>query len=60
VGFQLIAVAVAVQVYELTGSWFKVGLVGLVGLVLFGRWGGAVADAVDRRVLLLLGSSLLL
>ena len=58
-GFQLIAVAVAVQVYELTGSWFKVGLVGLVGLVLFGRWGGAVADAVDRRVLLL-GSSLLL
>jgi hypothetical protein len=61
VGFQLTAVAVAVQVYELTGSSFWVGmLVGLVGLVLFGRWGGAVADAVDRRVLLLLGSSLLL
>jgi hypothetical protein len=34
-------------------------MLGLVGLVLFGRWGGAVADAVDRRVLLL-GSSLLL
>jgi MFS family permease len=59
VDFQLTAVAVAVQVYELTGSWFRVGMLGLVGLVLFGRWGGAVADAVDRRVLLL-GSSLLL
>src|SRR5918994_555733 len=35
------------------------GLVGLVPLVLFGLWGGAVADAVDRRRLLL-GSSLLL
>jgi len=35
-------------------------MLGLVGLVLFGRWGGAVADAVDRRLLLLLGSSLTL
>jgi MFS family permease len=35
------------------------GLVGLVPLVMFGLWGGAVADAVDRR-LLLLGSSLTL
>ena len=62
VGFQLTAVAVPVQVYELTGSSFWVGMLGLVGLVplvLFGLWGGAVADAVDRRVLLL-GSSLLL
>jgi len=49
-------------VFELTGSSFWVGMLGLVGLVpliLFGLWGGAVADAVDRR-LLLLGSSLLL
>jgi MFS family permease len=62
IGFQLTAVAVPVQVYELTGSSFWVGMLGLVGLVplvLFGLWGGAVADAVDRRVLLL-GSSLLL
>jgi MFS family permease len=62
IGFQLTAVAVPVQVYELTGSSFWVGMLGLVGLVplvLFGLWGGAVADAVDRR-LLLLGSSLLL
>jgi MFS family permease len=62
VGFQLTAVAVPVQVYGLTGSSFWVGMLGLVGLVplvLFGLWGGAVADAVDRRVLLL-SSSLLL
>ncbi|HET9557318.1 MAG TPA: MFS transporter [Actinomycetota bacterium] len=62
VGFQLTAVAVPVQVYELTGSSFWVGMLGLVGLVplvMFGLWGGAVADAVDRR-LLLLGSSLVL
>jgi MFS family permease len=55
-------VAVPVQVYELTGSSFWVGMLGLVGLVplvVFGLWGGAVADAVDRR-LLLLGSSLTL
>ena len=62
IGFQLTAVAVPVQVFELTGSSFWVGMLGLVGLVplvAFGLWGGAVADAVDRR-LLLLGSSLLL
>jgi MFS family permease len=55
-------VAVPVQVYELTGSSFWVGMLGLAGLVplvLFGLWGGAVADAVDRRMLLL-GASLLL
>jgi MFS family permease len=56
VGFQLTSVAVPVQVYELTGTSFWVGMLGLVGLVplvLFGLWGGAVADAVDRRLLLL-------
>jgi MFS family permease len=60
IGFQVSAVAVPVQVYEMTGSSFWVGMLGLVGLVplvVFGLWGGAVADAVDRR-LLLLGSSL--
>src|ERR687897_2024772 len=56
VGFQLTAVAVPLQVYELTGSSFWVGMLGLVGLVplvVFGLWGGAIADAVDRRLLLL-------
>ncbi|HZA83654.1 MAG TPA: MFS transporter [Actinomycetes bacterium] len=60
VGFQLTSVAVPVQVYELTGTSFWVGMLGLAGLVplvVFGLWGGAVADAVDRRRLLL-GSSL--
>ncbi|MCA1682728.1 MAG: MFS transporter, partial [Actinobacteria bacterium] len=59
IGFQLTAVAVSVQVYAITRSSFYVGLIGLVGLVPligFGLWGGAVADAVDRRRLLLLSS----
>lgn len=55
-GFQLTAVAVPVQVYAITDSSFWVGVLGVVGLVpliVFGLWGGAVADAVDRRRLLL-------
>jgi MFS family permease len=62
VGFQLTAVAVPVQVYELTGSSFWVGMLGAVGfvpLVIFGLWGGAVADAVDRRRLLIVSCSVL-
>ena len=50
VGFQLTAVAVPVQVYELTGSSFWVGMLGLVGLVplvMFGLWGGAVAEPLN-------------
>ncbi len=56
VGTQVTAVAVPIQVYEQTGSAFAVGLVGLAGLlplVLLGLYGGAVADAVDRRRLVL-------
>jgi MFS family permease len=33
------------------------GLFGLVPLVVFGLWGGAIADAVDRRTLLLFTNS---
>lgn len=61
-GFQLTAVAVPVQVYKMTGSSFWVGALGLVGLVpliVFGLWGGAVADAVDRRRLLLVSCLLM-
>ena len=50
----LTQVAVPVQVYALTGSSLYVGLVGLAGLipiVVFGLYGGAIADAVDRRQL---------
>jgi MFS family permease len=57
IGAQLTVVAVPVQIYNLTQSSGKVGLTGLFGLVpllVFGLWGGAIADAVDRRVLLLI------
>jgi MFS family permease len=56
VGAQLTVVAVPTQIYQLTGSSAYVGLTGLFGLVplvVFGLWGGAIADAVDRRLLLL-------
>lgn len=59
IGYQLTAVAVAVQVYDISRSSFYVGLLGIVALVPligFGLWGGAVADAVDRRLLLLVAS----
>jgi MFS family permease len=62
VGFQVTAVAVPVQVYEVSGSSFWVGLLGAVGLVpliVFGLWGGAIADVVDRRVLLIVSSLVL-
>jgi MFS family permease len=59
IGFQLTSVAVSGQVYAITGSSLWVGLLGpasLIPLVIFGLWGGAVADAVDRRRLLIIGS----
>ncbi|WP_433251255.1 MFS transporter [Streptosporangium sp. CA-135522] len=59
IGFQLTSVAVSAQIYDITESSFWVGMLGpanLVPLVVFGLWGGAVADAVDRRRLLLVGA----
>lgn len=56
VGSQLTAVAVPKQIYDITHSSAWVGyasLAGLVPMVLFALWGGAVADTVDRRKLLL-------
>ena len=56
IGTQVTAVAVPLQVYAQTRSAAAVGLVGLAGLVplvLLGLYGGAVADAVDRRRLVL-------
>jgi MFS family permease len=58
-GFQFTAVAVPVEMYAITGSSAWVGLLGLAALVpllVFGLWGGAAADVVDRRKLLLAGS----
>ncbi|MEU2927427.1 MFS transporter [Streptomyces sp. NPDC007251] len=56
VGSQLTAVAVPKQIYDVTHSSAWVGyasLAGLVPMVAFALWGGAVADTVDRRKLLL-------
>ncbi|WNZ14097.1 MFS transporter [Streptomyces sp. 11x1] len=56
VGSQLTAVAVPKQIYDITDSSAWVGyasLAGLLPLVVFALWGGAVADSVDRRTLLL-------
>jgi MFS family permease len=60
IGAQLSVVAVPTQIYALTGSSAYVGLTGLFGLVplvVFGLWGGAIADAMDRRVMLLVTGS---
>ena len=57
VGSQLTAVAVPKQIYDITGSSAWVGyasLAGLVPMVVFALWGGAVADSMDRRKLLLI------
>ncbi|MGW4648480.1 MFS transporter [Kitasatospora sp. NPDC004289] len=60
IGQQMTAVAVSVQVFQLTESTFATGLVGLfslVPLVVLGLFGGAIADTVDRRLLGLFGSA---
>lgn len=59
IGAQLTVVAVPAQIYALTGSSAYVGLTGLFGLVplvVFGLWGGALADAMDRRLLMVLST----
>jgi MFS family permease len=56
IGAQLTVVAVPAQIYVMTGSSAYVGLTGLFGLVplvVFGLWGGALADVFDRRTILL-------
>ncbi|MFI7425984.1 MFS transporter [Micromonospora sp. NPDC049836] len=61
-GFQFTAVAVPVEMFALTRVSFWVGLLGVAGfvpLLVFGLWGGAVADARDRRRVLLAGGALL-
>jgi ENTS family enterobactin (siderophore) exporter len=63
IGTQLTTVAVGLQVYDLTGSTFKVGLVGLfavVPLVSLGLYGGSIVDAHDRRRVVLVTSTGLL
>ena len=62
VGGALTRFAVTLQVYEITRSPFAVGVVGLVQLVpilVIGLAGGSLADAIDRRKLVLATNCLL-
>ncbi|MFG2309676.1 MFS transporter [Streptomyces sp. NPDC048566] len=55
-GSFLTFVALPVQMKELTGSAAAVGAIGaaeLVPLIVFGLYGGALADALDKRALIL-------
>lgn len=56
IGAQLTVVAVPAQIYADTGSSAYVGLTGLFGLVplvVFGLYGGALADHFDRRSIMI-------
>ncbi len=55
-GSMITYVALPFQVAELTGSFVAVGLIGLaelVPLVVFGLYGGALADSIDRRTMVI-------
>ncbi|MET0448983.1 MAG: MFS transporter [Aeromicrobium sp.] len=57
IGAQLTVVAVPAQLYADTGESFYVGLAGVFGLVplvVFGLYGGALADVFDRRTMLII------
>lgn len=48
-------VAIPFQIFRITGSHLAVGIVGgieLVPLIVFGLWGGALADRFDRRMIM--------
>src|ERR1700722_10931735 len=56
IGNQLTVVAVSYQTYLITHSTLMVGLIGLVQLApsLFGSlFGGSIADAIDRRLVVI-------
>jgi len=62
VGSQVTVVAIGLQVYQLTGSSFSVGLVGLFALapiIIMGLYGGALIDAHDRRTVALVASAVM-
>ena len=59
VGGQMTIVAVGLHIYSLTSSTLAVALVGVIALgptILTGLYGGAIADAVDRRLVALLAA----
>jgi MFS family permease len=62
-GRQLTVVAVPFQVFELTGSTFLVGALGvaqLIPILLTSVVGGALVDSVDRRRLLVIAQAVLM
>jgi MFS family permease len=55
-GSMITYVAIPFQMYEITSSTFHVGMLGivqLIPLVISGFWGGAFADSLDRRKLVI-------
>ncbi|WP_082095933.1 MFS transporter [Demequina flava] len=59
IGSQMSIVAVGLQIFEITGSTFAVGLVGgiaLIPMIIAGLWGGMLADVFDRRRILIISS----
>lgn len=62
-GSQMTVVAMTWQLYELTGSKLALGLIGLfrlIPLLIFSLGSGVLADAVDRRKLMLISQSAML
>jgi MFS family permease len=61
-GSQMQTVAVPYQIWQLTHSSLALGLIGLcrvVPVVVFALFGGVIADALDRRRLMMLSQSLM-
>ena len=59
IGTFVSAVAVGLQIYDMTESTFMVGLVGgvaLVPMIIAGLWGGVLADVFDRRTVLIVSA----
>ena len=59
IGAMLTIVAVGLQVYDITESTFAVSLVGGIGLIpmiVAGLWGGMIADAFDRKRVLIVSA----
>lgn len=59
IGMQLTVVAVGLQIYTLTSSTVAVSLVGgiaLLPMIVAGLWGGMLADAFDRRRVLIVST----
>ncbi|GAA3591239.1 MFS transporter [Agrococcus terreus] len=60
IGAQMTIVAVGLQLYDMTASTMAVALVGgiaLLPMIVAGLWGGMLADAFDRRRVLLVSST---